>query len=1754
MNNKIQTDVILELQKSIDHMARYGQEMETLDSRFGRLEQRIDAMRSSLSGLQSQVSRGAGSNLRQSLTNELNNLIAGNGIVLEQLGSAGLTVKLETLQSILGKVENEINEELRTHVRNMHIEIDPNYAGGQKLPISKDDFNEINKEVAKVIKLQIHNLVSAIQKQKSNLMKSETLDRLQITIGKETVMAFVNKIKQKIVSMLQNPDVADAGDMKISKADLNKVIKDAKEKLLKALEVEIPDMSGMEVADKVKRIPNELEQSLNEYVNKTVAGINTAMAGKMQIPLGDLSKKVKKILAQELDTTVDKLEALGTVDLGSIRGAGLKAQLERVAKALDKKLSNNVQEEIDQLITAINDVQITPEPKLKPHLMNQINRINNALINKIREQVNVQVQSIIQEINKVQSGPGGLNSDTQIRNAGGLGLSTPRSGSSSSDSQNNGGGTASKGGSSSEKDSGSGAVNAEAVQGAIINIIRQRISGAFDNALMMAMSKAVEAFKNIQPEQIKMMRNLKLKDEYNQDKDGNPLETTNMAGVESAVSDLQNFIRQQSMFYGTDYKQLYQVGGMASGLLDDPVEMKEFVRVTAQLNALAPGSSPGNIANGLASTKAQFGLGVADLEDRIAQPLAVVSDVTKASIEQIIDTLKSSGSKVDPETSIVMAGTTLQAKSLEGANVSNFYNSILNRLQSPSALNKMDKSQVDPYFGEDSAEVANRLQSPEAMKKLQELGLAKVDDTGAKILVPAEELFKSIAEKLSGADSSTVRNTNDALFGTYQSSKGAATMHEIMNTFVKVMEVSGNFDKSKYENMVKSSVDNPLVNTKRAGQSITIAFDALVQEMTPTINKVSYALMNMAENVTKNAQLFVKLGDVLSNVLLGMMLLKGIKWGAGKIGADFRPNFERETARTAFLKNVSGMNVDNSIKNMTRKEVGEMQKDPLLNGYLRDLNGLTEKQSDHFKNYLKSNNIEVKDLPTLFSTMDEAKNWEPNKELTDAEKFDRTKQYNSRLSTRTELASVITPSLLTTLNSSTANQGVFNAHRASDTNYSDLSNRMSQMSQGDFQGFEDHLVDRQRNGLPPIDDIQKLSAAMDDYEKTQREAATSARQASPAFGDLSNAVRGMNSGMSSTASLKNGFKQFLKDIPDLGKGALASVKNLAGGIAKMAMEIAGAIGLAQAAKGLTESYLSTDDERLLAQADDRDNDLKGMANTFNALAEGGWAKNRNNLMGLFYSAKNGISSFFGGTPSDLGVFEAQGPLHNPFKTKGYKPEDLGMMGEIMNYYKFSGTGEEFSKWLKQREASGGQTVEEAVAEFNAKSGRAAETEKMRQKAISKQYEATKLKEAEDKRIQENAEKEYDEKYKEGAAQFSSIDSGSVISRVSDRINEIKDTSQIDTLRALMGGMKTDSDEYIALRKKQTESMRQVLNEELAIIDKYIANAKAVMDSADPESQEYADAKAAYDNLTSTRDKVASEGEVDILQQEWNTKQETYQGQVRKVNTSLSRIDLIAQAKELAAAYNMDTQSQEYLDTMKKITLNKLSQMKNELANLQAIQAIGDLSEDQATQVLQLQNTIANEQALIKEYNLASIGIGRAKIQDNSSDRENELLELKLRTGNPDDSSPILRNKRIANAKEEVSEINQVIADLRAKLPSAGADETTKINAEIRDLQKQSLQTQLGILDEMKSTAGTFNMPNGVSSMSRYEYLTRGNTHNTTTIGTGDVTVNITLPNITNGMTNRQLQQVGQSIGQGLSVGRVGNLRSQQAMNPSNYRS
>lgn len=1750
--NNIQTDIILEFQKSIDKMTRFGQEMESLDARFGRLDQRIDAMRNSFSSLNNEVSRGTGSNLRRQLETEMNNLIQGNGVVLGQVGNAPFKVSRETVRGVFKKVETELNAELQKFVRNMNIDIDPNYAKGERLPVGNEDFDAINKEVAKVIRLQIANLISFIQQHKANLMKPDNLEGLQISVGKSTVLALVNKIKDEVIRKIENPNIADLGELKITRTDLNKVVNQVNAKLNAAFDVDVADVKSLNVKDidpKVRRIPEEIEKGVNEYVNKTVTGINGAMKGKIEIPLGDLSNKMKRIIAKELRVSDDQLTNLRNIPLGSIGGYELKTQLERVSKALDKKMSTSVQEEIDGVIKAINDAEILPSPKLKRHLVNQINRINNKLIDKIRQQVDVQVDSMIREINESQSRPRSLNRDTSNLNS--TGGRDRVSGDNSS--------TAGQSGQNPSANAGDPSARADAkfndfgLGAAITNTFRNVLSGNIKDTSMMFIEEAVKTFINVQSEQIKMLQNFSLKGEYLNDP-SDPKSGTNMGAVENVVDDLQSFIRQQATFYGTDYNQLYQVGGTASRLLEKPEEVKKFVQLTAQLNTVAPGSDPIKIANGLESIKAQFGLELADMTEKVAQPLVAVSSLTNTSIESILDAVKRTGSTAntankDPLTSIVLAGMSKQASALGRADIGNFYNSVINRAQSTKTLSDMTEVSVDPYYRADDKDIAMRMQSPEATAKIKELlgdGYdTMTDETGTKISRSFDQILQDIAKKLVTADDNTRRNTYDAMFGTYQSSKGSATMHEILDTFVNVYAGTSNFNPENYQKMILESLDNPLVNANRAKQSVTVALDSLTQELTPAFNKASYAIMSFANGVEKHAAILADLGGVFATILTGFLTMRGLKFIGNKTGANIVENTNIERMRTGFLGSLSNMRGDkllsDEFKNLSRKDIGRMQQNPQLEPYIREMHTMTDEQKNHFKNYVRTNRIDVKDIPTLFTAMDEAKIWDKPKNLNNNERYERFRQYNNRLSTRPELSNILSPDLLNTLNNSTANMDSYNNHVRSVDKYENLSNRMTRMSQKEFIGFEDSLVERQRNGLPPIRNIKSLNNALKDYEKTQDDDASAARRSSPVFGSLSDAVRSLNSDVSRTGGMRKEFNNFLRGIPTLARGAGVSLLNLGKSIGKLGLEMAAMYVVGKAMQGISEGMTMTEDQRMLAEADGREQQNTFLANTLKNMEDGAGAALLNPAMyggvirGMLGSVGNGIKEFFGGVGDDVGYFKTL--------------DDLGAM---KSFYGFNGSNADFAVYLKDQK---GMTMEQAVNQWYQEGGEGKRNEKLRQDAMIVQYEQNMMKQAEEERLKEIADENYAKKYEEGLLYFPSVNKDDVNKRISDGLENVNNDNALETIQSLKNGMRTDSDEYIKMRKRQVQAQREIVNAELGIIDDYILKAKNILDSADPDSQEYKNAEEEMKRMQKVRDEMKKQNEQQLLQEEYNNYLESYQSQVGSSDRRMQKIDLVAQAKELAATYSMDTQSQGYYDAMKNITKNKVAQMKAELENLKSIQAKGDQTEELALKIMQTQNNIASEQANLKQLSIDALGIGRQDLEKHNSQRENELLALQVDTGITDNSSPLIRNKRIANYKSEVSEITSLIDVLRGQLKTAETpDKVTAINEQIRDLTKQSLQAQLGILEEMKSSAGTFNMPKGVTAMSRYEYLTRGNTHNTTTIGNGDVTVNITLPNITNGATPSQLQAMGQALGQGFASGRVGSLRMQQAMNPGNYRS
>jgi len=465
------------------------------------------------------------------------------------------------------------------------------------------------------------------------------------------------------------------------------------------------------------------------------------------------------------------------------------------------------------------------------------------------------------------------------------------------------------------------------------------------------------------------------------------------------------------------------------------------------------------------------------------------------------------------------------------------------------------------------------------------------------------------------------------------------------------------------------------------------------------------------------------------------------------------------------------------------------------------------------------------------------------------------------------------------------------------------------------------------------------------------------------------------------------------------------------------------------------------------------------------------------------------------------------------------------------------------------------SYEDAVKEWSDSTIKGQAMRYNKQVAYNKQYEEAMSTGEEETNYQNVAKENYYNKYKNGELKSPRISTGFVAERLQENLSNISTTSSIDTLSALINGVRTDSEEYMALRKKSIDDMRKIADDELAIIDQYITKAQEAINRVPAGTDQHAEAVKYKEDLEKTRNEIANQVDSVILPNQLELINEEFQNNVKKVNRGLRNIDLLAESKELAAAYSMDTNSGEYYAIMETINQNKIASMTAELQNLKNISATGDHSEELALTINELQNSIAAEKLKGKENKLRSIGIARQEISDNSSERENNMLAVMVNKGITDDSSPLIRNMRIANQKAEVKDINEAIQELQAKLPTAGAEETTVINREIRDLQKQALQTQLGILDEMKSSVGTFNLPEGVTAMSRYEYMTRQGTHSTTTVGMGDVTVNITLPNVTNSATPEHLKTIGEGIGAGISRGSIGNLRNQLSGNPtSGYRS
>ncbi|MCY8368894.1 phage tail tape measure protein, partial [Bacillus spizizenii] len=271
----IGADVVLEFHKSIANIQAFGEQMELLDARFGRLDQRIDAMKNSLSALSTQASKSTGSNLRKQLEQELSNIVAANGAALSSIGTAPLRIKQDTVRNLFARVDAELNRAILKQIGNINVKIDPNYNTGT-IPIGKDEFDELNKEIARLVKIQVKNLVSSLRKNGGEMINKDHLSGLELDVSKETVKHILLSIKEQLKPLLLNPDVdIDGQTLKISQRDISQMVSKIKDKVKESLNFNFEGVvkKDNKVEDEILRTTKRIDNVVENYAKSMRSGI-----------------------------------------------------------------------------------------------------------------------------------------------------------------------------------------------------------------------------------------------------------------------------------------------------------------------------------------------------------------------------------------------------------------------------------------------------------------------------------------------------------------------------------------------------------------------------------------------------------------------------------------------------------------------------------------------------------------------------------------------------------------------------------------------------------------------------------------------------------------------------------------------------------------------------------------------------------------------------------------------------------------------------------------------------------------------------------------------------------------------------------------------------------------------------------------------------------------------------------------------------------------------------------------------------------------------------------------------------------------------------------------------------------------------------------------------------------------------------------------------------------------------------------------
>ncbi|MGG3797723.1 hypothetical protein [Metabacillus fastidiosus] len=977
----------------------------------------------------------------------------------------------------------------------------------------------------------------------------------------------------------------------------------------------------------------------------------------------------------------------------------------------------------------------------------------------------------------------------------------------------------------------------------------------------------------------------------------------------------------------------------------------------------------------------------------------------------------------------------------------------------------------------------------------------------------------------------------------------------------------GSINRNRY---IQSTSGGGNVYTNRRASDLALTSN--LESLILAISKLTDSMKNMSQGSKEDSGLanFIKLlgnnlikADGSSNLLnesgfqnnLANIELYDKLWGSR--GLSGRTQEGNINSLRGLLDGDSHLIHENNATN--KAFVNQAMSNSVLAPYIAELSEMDDERKNEIERYMRDTrgtDGRASDLADFFAVMDESRGYRGREKMTADERY-RNSAFNARqLTSNPAAANIFTQSFSTDFVDMMADRNRFLTFNANSSNRQ-FTREFASMDSSRREGFVNHLERNYASIGMPISNMDDLRTAYEEFNNAQRTTTRESRNASPHLRSLSGAIADVEGSLNRVNS-GNGFLDFLDNLGQRGRAAIPSISALGKSIKGVGLQMLASLAsfaVEDMASAVAKNAALTVDERKMRDKKTELNAISSLEQYEQMKSEGDWLG-----MGLSW-----VERGFNTVRDTWSPGNQYAGLNDEVGIRQWMVEKYGTIDSDRILKIHNASAKKGDEW---------DSFTDITTQYKKDSGLQAEYEKMEYEKFKKDYEKTTAEDNKKQKMKEEFDAIRDRnnlgKWQKGDNDFD-MSIKDTIGIMRKEFDKLAKNNAIELITAQLNGVQTGSVEYLELRKKQLDAESKIYQHQMDLSRKNIKMFDEQLDELkrsgkDEEwdkkkgkkvkSDEYEEIERKKTAEEEKQKAVEEEFELSEVKREEEERRLDYQSKRKPIDDRVEDASYSRQIADLKTTLGTSENSSEFYGGKIKNAQQELDEMKAALAQYQAIDPSLDIDGETKNIIRNLEKSILDQTLELRNLRLSKLFTYREDLSEFRDNQSIDMLRQQIALGGVDSNDPALKEFRINQLAKERGQVESHISKLKSALsdPNLTSDEISKIQAEIRDLTKQSLQAQLGIQQELKAQmGGTFNLPEGVRVMSQYDYMASKGTHSNMTMQSGDMYVNITLPNVTNKSSSQQLTNIGSQLGQGLAQGRASALRSQLNGSPFGYR-